>query len=363
MAGLTLAAVAAGSESSSRVPDTLRLSFKQTPDWAVRCTSAVVLKLEEKSDLKLLKSITNLEKVGSNQRYEIRLRDTWDETFTIECTLDGALISESSHRVPLRFVPKVVRDAADEWAPGAEWNSTAEAETLRGRATTYQVRGELGGKSIKAVIDESGTIHKASKLPAEVQQTPRKKKMADAPVAAANKDAKEEPAAQPPPAVTSVLERPVEKEPEHDPSIRRLPQNIREPFARRFPTGCVLKTRQRNESWMKSVISFDGTVAELHEVTASDRYNKELKLVYRLDGKLYSAERHFIPLEHAPEKAREAASNWAGTAALSELARVEMPGGEPQVLTFTAKLNGKKYQATFNEFGAEIEADKLPRPK
>src|SRR5437868_794814 len=128
---ISFAALAGEDEAKNHPGDALHLTFAQRPVWIDRCGQSVVVRLEEKSDVNVLKTITSMDKSTRNRRYEIRLKDSWDDQYTIVCTLDGVLITETRHRVPMRIVPQAVRDAADKWAPGAKWSPTAIAETER----------------------------------------------------------------------------------------------------------------------------------------------------------------------------------------------------------------------------------------
>lgn len=319
-------------ESSGRAGDALHLNFAQRPAWIDRVGQSVVVKLEEKSDVNVIKTITSLDKSTSNRRYEIRLKDTWDEQFTLVCTLDGVLISETRHRVPLRVAPQAVRDAADKWAPGAKWNATASAETLRGAATVYSVGGELLEKEIRADIDESGTLVKASKLPAMVAQPEPKK-------------------------------GDLKREMESGVKPGDLPMAVRTDFRQRYKDARILRYRTRPESWIGSHLAIDGADATLFEITANDPLNEKFKVAYRKDGKLYEAEDHAVGFDVLPDAVKDAAKKWAPDADFATRARTQMEAGKPQLFTVNAKQNKKKLEATFNEFGAIVEADKVPDKK
>jgi hypothetical protein len=311
----------------SETGPSLKLSFPKTPDWAVRCNNAIITRLEDKEDINVISSIKSLDKNTSNRRYEISFKDSWGESFQIACSMDGELRYESRHKIPLKVVPPAVREAAEKWAPHATWDDTAMAETPRGKETVFEISGELSDRKIKCEVLQSGTFVKSSKLP--VVQEARNPKGA----------------------------------PQEEVKKGELPQAIKTAFAERYKDAVIVKFKSNADTWLMSTVGAFDLISEKYELTAADKLNEKFKLVYTPAGKLYEEQEHDIALDAVPANVVEAAKKWAPDGDWRKTALARTDAGKPSVYTLTADIGKKTVRATINEFGAIVEADKLPKKK
>lgn len=101
----------------------------------------------------------------SDREYQVTLRDPLNKDFKARYSVHGSLDSTDSFKT--NRLPGKAAEAMKAWAPGAEWETPAEAKKRYSQAMLYKVRCRFEGKTYKAEIFEDGTFKKRDAIPGQ----------------------------------------------------------------------------------------------------------------------------------------------------------------------------------------------------